>query len=335
MRAAVCGRIVVACRDDEADPRFFDFIVNFVDARFVLFARKSAGRTQTHVDGVHAEGNRVVQRREDCFLRSAFVGIGKHLERGDLRMCGDARYGFRFTRNNTRNVRAVRVDGVNVCIVIRVIVRVRQFGADVKVVFVDDLVFLRGKRRGGEGRSDCRHAVLIDRYGIGIEFHIEHFVRIIRTRIENGDHGARSVVTYAFGIENTRFVHVHFVFRNGFGNSISIGKHNAFYVSVIFQSFEIAVADLCGKSVEYRGIIVTRFHDNAVCRFQNAAADPFERFQIRHPLVERDRLFHGNVMLHRQIEHRLSAQFDDDGDDIVRGGNGGFFRHVVQRFRLY
>ena len=209
--------VIVGGRGDQADPRLLDIVVDLIFFPLVNLAGKAAGGTEGHIDDIDAERDAILQRGKNPGGLCAFVRIGEHLHDRELRVGRNARDRIVLPRDNARDVRAVRaVDGKNVGVLIRIIVRIGNLLAYVNV--------LAGKPRGKRRRSGRPHlfrnvpfGAVAEReseilVGRGKIIYAERRMRIIETRIEHGDYHAVALIFGIGAVENTRGIHVDVVF---------------------------------------------------------------------------------------------------------------------------
>ena len=317
---AVGGGIVVARRDDKADARLLDAVVNGVLGVVVRLAREPARGAEAHVDGVHAEDDGVVEGGDDAVVPRAFARIGEHLERGDLRARRNARDALRLARDDARDVRSVRLCGVDVGVAVRIVIGVGQLGGEVQVVLVDALVVGGGhgsrRERGGNG---C-HVVLGDGGERVVQLHVEHFVRVVGARIEHGDDGARAVVIHHRRIVDTRrAVHAHLVLGDRLRDFVGVCEHDVRDAHVLLEPGNVLIAHRRGESAQHGVIGKSLFDDVGRERLFRALAHRLDLLHHAHALRREHGVLNGDALLVRVFEQRGRIHLDDDLDEIVRG----------------
>ena len=223
-RASGVGRC-----DDEVDPRFVHFIVNFIDSSLINLTRKARRDTQRHVDDVCAQRDAVGDGCKNIVrLRAAFravLQIGEDLADHELRIGRNAdesltvfkgftiirRHILVFARDDARDVVSVRGSlGENIGIVVRIVICEGNFGIVIDVI-----------HRNGAALRARRKVVHIGFHFLFRELFRSlggHFpecgVISVISRIEYGDQHPVALIFDLGRIVNTRIVHIDDVFRD-------------------------------------------------------------------------------------------------------------------------
>ena len=205
MFTAEARAVTVARRRKNADTAFVELVVNSVYVQFVDFSGKTARRAERHIDAVDFEQNRVFQSKQDVFRLTARTQIGENLHKHKLRIHRNSRDNVVFTADNARNVRAVLgVVRENVDILVRIVVRKRNFAGHVNLVYVDiGSVFC--------GVGLCQNALNVlfgERHFVCVKISLEHRVSAIETAVKYSNRRIFARIRHAGRVENTRFVHV-------------------------------------------------------------------------------------------------------------------------------
>ena len=287
VHAVIRRTVIVARRDHKAYARLSYLIVNALH-KGVVCGGEACGRTETHIDNVYFEFDAVFERAENVDgLRAAepffFFVIGKDLEYGELRVGRDAGKGHGVTvfieyfvavlilnrlivailvengrtGDNARDVRAVvRIGRIYVGVVVRVVVRERDFGVIINVVYGNGLVFgdktfarFAVENFAFYGRFvKRRHA----RFGYGHS--AERRVRIVETGIEHRHDHTASVVTFItefFGyFINTRTPDVGFVLNVYILRRVIVFGHG----NVVYAAYFLYVGDIFDVDFKRDGV---------------------------------------------------------------------------------
>ena len=276
--AALRGAVIVTCRNDKADARSVYLVVYVVNEAAVLFARKSAGRAQRHIDRVHAEQYGVLDRRDYILGFTALGKIGENLHTHELRVYRHADYSLfglglirlgRFAADYAGNVRAVLgIEGEYVVVLIRVVVRVGHLYVDVYVVKLESDGGFSGVACGkyafnalaGDGISVQARRRHSGKYGVGK----------IESGVKHGNRRSFTGVLHASGIEYTGVVHVNEVdhARRAAGldrlrTVVGVADVRSRYSFAFAYLFKVAVGGFDGNRVGERVIAVFYARDQS------------------------------------------------------------------------